>query len=481
MKEIEKGVSLLAGVRFLAAGTVAIQIGRLLLLLILSRLLPVAEFGVLSLSTAVVGFSSFFVDAGVSNVFYQGEMNDHTSRSSLFWLNILLGLCFASVLVVCSPLLARFYDIPDFQFVLSFAALGLVFTAMAAQHRVLLRRMMRFDLLIKIEGFAFAINAVVTLIGVVHGYGVYGMIAGTLLNNLTAAIGYIWAGGKPMLPGRVFSLAAVRPFLGFGLYQMGERLSNFLAERSDVFIIGKVLGPGPLGLYDVMKQLLSRPENLINPVIAQMTLPMMAKKKHNTLFVGRIYLKSLEMSNTLNLLILGMVFCAAGPFLSVVTGTQWAGETSTFRWLCAYFIVHATINPVGALLLSKGRADLGFWWNLAMLLLIPVCVWVGTSAGIAGTAMALFLLFTGLMIPGFYYMVKPLTDASLSDYAATFFRPLVMASISGLIAWPFAQASFLSPFQALAVSALVFSGVAFLWLKSYQKDTFRLLRRTFFK
>ncbi len=476
-----RGVSIFAGVRYLAAGTLAVNIGRLALLLALSRLLPATAFGVLSLATAVVSFSSFFVDAGVSNVFYQAELKDDKARSSLFWLNVLLGFCLATVLVLFSPVLARFYAIPDFHFVLSFAALGLVFTAVAAQHRVLLRRMMRFDLLVKIESIAFVVNAVVTLIGVIWGYGVYAMVAGTLLNNLVAEIGYLWAGGKQLLPGWVFSPAAVRPFLAFGLYQMGERLSNFLAERSDVFIIGKVLGPGPLGLYDVMKQLLSRPESLINPVIAQATLPMMAKKSSNMLFVRKIYFKGLETSNTLNMAVMGLVFCAAEPFLAIVTGPQWAGEADTFRWLAAYFIVHASFNPVGALLLAKGRADLGFWWNLAMLLLVPAFVWAGASGGIRGIAALLFLLFAGLIIPVYYVMIRPLTDASLTDYARTFFRPLAMASISGLVAWPFAQASFLSPFQALAAAAFIFSSVAFMWLKKYQKDTLRLIRRIVLK
>ena len=477
MKKQGLGNTLFAGVRILAAGTVIINIGRLLLLLALSRLLPATEFGVLSLATAVVGFSSFFVDAGVSNVFYQADLSDHRARSSLFWLNVILGVCLAAVVVLCGPFLARFYAIPDFQFVLSFAGMGLLFTAMAAQHRVLLRRMMRFDLLIKIELISFFFNAVVTLVGALWGYGVYAMIAGTLLNNLIAALGYIWAGGKDLQPGWHFSIAAVKPFLGFGLYQMGERLSNFLAERADVFIIGKVLGPGPLGLYDVMKQLLSRPESLVNPVVAQTTLPMMAKKQHNTLFVRKIYLKSLELSNTLNMAVYGLVFCAAGPFLALITGQQWSGEVFTFRWLTAYFILHASFNPIGALLLAKGRADLGFWWNLAMLLLMPLFVWTGTAGGITGTAQSLFLLFVCLTIPAFYVFIRPLTGASPREYALTFFRPLAMALVSGITAWCFTQPFFSSQIQILLISSLVFTGTAFVWVKRFQKDVFRLIWR----
>lgn len=472
--------SIFTGVRFLAFGTVAVNAGRVLLLLVLARLLSASEFGILSLATAVVGFSSFFVDAGVSNVFYQADISDARARSTLFWLNMLLGVALAVVVALCGPLIARFYGIPGFETVLSLAAAGLVCTAMAAQHRVLLRRMMRFDVLIKIELLAFAANAALTLCGVFFGFGVYAMVAGTVLGNLVAAIAYLRAGGAAFMPGRYFDADAIRPYLGFGLYQMGERLSNFLAERADVFIIGKILGPAPLGLYDVMKQILSRPESLVNPVVAQATLPMMARKQDNLLFVRKIYLKSLELSNTLNMTVYGLVFWTAAPFLAVVTGPQWLGEADTFRWLTAYFVIHASFNPVGALLLAKGRADLGFWWNAVMLVLTPVFVWMGTAAGIAGTAQSLCWLFAGLMIPMYYFLIKPLTGATAGEYAGTFFRPLGMAAVCGLLTWPFTQIVFSSSFFVLSMNATVFLGAAFFWVKYFRKDIFRLMRKTLF-
>lgn len=477
----DKKPSIIGGIRLLAFGTIALNIGRLLLLLVLARLLSPSEFGILSLSTAVVGFSSFFVDAGVSNVFYQSDIKDEHARSALFWLNILLGLLLAAVIVICSPFIARFFNIPGLRTVLSFAAMSLLFTAMAAQHRVLLRRMMRFDVLMRIEWVAFAANASVTLAGALQGYGVYAMVCGSLMNSLIAALGYLWAGGRRFLPGWTFQFASMRPYLGFGLFQMGERLCNFMAERADVFIIGKLLGPGPLGLYDVMKQILSRPESLFNPIIAQATLPMMAKKKDNVLLVRRIYLRSLELSNTFNMAVLGFVFCAATPFLAVITGPKWLGETATFQWLAAYFILHATFNPVGALLLAKGRADLGFGWNLAMLLITPVVVWAGTQGGIMLTAQSLFLLFACLTIPAYYFLIRPLTNATPAEYAITFFRPLSVFGVCGLLAWPIAHSGVMQAFPTLLLCAIIYCCCAFFGVRRYQKSVYRLVMQLLFR
>lgn len=471
-------LTIFGGVRTLAVGTVLIQAGRLIVLLVLSRCLPASEFGILSLTTAIVGFSSFFVDAGVSNVFYQEEVTDEMARSSLFWLNMMLGGVMCAVIVLSSPFIARFYEITTLKPVLILTSLSLIFTAMAAQHRVHLRRMMRFGQLIRIETVSFVVNAGVTLIGVCYGAGVMAMAAGTVMGNLVAALGYLLAGGVAWLPRRHFDYAAIRPHLGFGMYQLGERLSNFLAERADVFIIGKILGPGPLGLYDVMKQLLSRPESIVNPIVSQAVLPVMARKHRNLLFVKGIYLKGLELSNTLNMTVFSLVIWMAAPFLAVVTGPQWAGETAVLCWLAVYFVIHASFNPVGSLLLAKGRADLGFWWNIAMLVLTPPVVWAGTNGGALGVAMALAGLFFCLIPCMFLLLIRPLTGASWAEYLRTFFRPLLMAMICGSVVYAITSTMPLKPLAALMVFTALYLPAVWWWLGRYNRNIFRLLRKT---
>ena len=476
---MKQGAStLFVGIRTLTAGTVLIQAGRLLVLLVLSRWLPPSEFGILSLATAIVGFSSFFVDAGVSNVFYREEVTDEAARSSLFWLNIVLGVAMCCLIVVVSPMIAGYYDIPALKPVLNLTSLSLIFTALAAQHRVHLRRMMRFDQLIRIDAVSFGVNAAVTLIGAWYGAGVFAMVAGTVLGNMVATMGYLLAGGKAWLPRCQFSYVAIKPHLGFGMYQMGERLSNFLAERADVFIIGKVLGPGPLGLYDVLKQLLSRTESIVNPIVSQATLPVMARKHHNLLFVKVIYLKSLELSNTLNITVYGLVICMPTAFLSVVAGPQWAGETAVLIFLAAYYIIHASFNPVGSLLLAKGRADLGFWWNIAMLLLTPPIVWAGTKGGTVGVALALVGMFVCLAPFLFLFLIRPLSGARWAEYLRTLFRPLLMVLVCGAAAFVVSTAFPLPPLAALLLFTVLYLPAIWWWLGRYNRNIFRLLRKT---
>jgi O-antigen/teichoic acid export membrane protein len=156
-----------------------------------------------------------------------------------------------------------------------------------------------------------------------------------------------------------------------------------------------------LGIYDVMKQILSRPEAFINPAVCQVALPRMLQVKDDASAIRHIYLENLFLILKLNLPIYIFLLLAAQPFLSCLLGSPWADHADVFRWLIAFYMIHSAFNPIGALQMAKGRADLGFYFNLLLFVLLPCAIYVGTFGGLAGVAMALFLLFLCL-IPVYY-------------------------------------------------------------------------------
>ena len=54
--------------------------------------------------------------------------------------------------------------------------------------------------------------------------------------------------------------------------------------------------------------------------------------------------------------------------------------------------------------LAKRRADLGFYWNLGLLLLIPIVIYVGSFYGLIGIALSLLGLQIFLNVPNWYFM-----------------------------------------------------------------------------
>ena len=81
---------------------------------------------------------------------------------------------------------------------------------------------------------------------------------------------------------------------------------------------------------------------------------------------------------------------------------------------------------------GMGRADLSLKWNLSLLLIVPPVVWIGSKSGPEGMAWALLLLQTGLFIPAWYFLVRPLCQARLLEYSIAALRPFVFAGLAML-------------------------------------------------
>ncbi len=77
---------------------------------------------------------------------------------------------------------------------------------------------------------------------------------------------------------------------------------------------------------------------------------------------------------------LGM-FAAAQPLITLLLGERWQPAIAIFQILVWLGILYSLGNPIGSLLLAKGRADIGFWCNLWGVAVYAIAIWVGAHWG----------------------------------------------------------------------------------------------------
>src|SRR5580698_10008043 len=87
----------------------ALRVGSLM---ILARLLDPKDFGLVGMVTAITGVLSLFRDFGLSSATIQRVEVTVAQVSTLFWINVLVGMLLCFLLAAASPLVARFYHEP---------------------------------------------------------------------------------------------------------------------------------------------------------------------------------------------------------------------------------------------------------------------------------------------------------------------------------------------------------------------------------
>ncbi len=423
----------------------------------LGRVLAPDDFGLMAMIMVVIGFAQAFADMGISNAIIHYQSEDRERLSSLYWLNILTGAAIFVLIAAVRPFIVSFYHEPRLDRLLLLASLVFLIMPIGQQSQVLLQRELLFneialaEILGSIAGFAVAVS-------LAHaGFGVVSLVLGQLVNTVVRTLVISFWGFRRWRPLLHFKRSDLKGYLGFGLYQMGERSINYLGGNLDKLLIGRLLGAQSLGFYNIAYQLMTKPIDIFNPIITRVAFPLFARVQHDNARLRSGFLDAIRIiAFVLFPLYTGMILLAK-PFIIVLVGEKWSPAVSVFQVLCilGYFI--SLGNSLGSLLLAKGRADLGFFFNVFRIFLYGTAVWFGSRFGLLGIAAGLLLSTALVLFPAGFWLRWKLVNLHTVEYINAFL-PMLAASLFMGITLHYLGVFILSRY-AVAIQLLVSAGI----------------------
>jgi len=160
------------------------------------------------------------------------------------------------------------------------------------------------------------------------------------------------------------------------------------------------------------------------------------------------------------------MFCLAfaQDVILLFFGEKWIDATPILQILSVYMLIRSISNPVGSLQLALGKPDLGFYWNLALLFIVPVFVYVGSFWGIIGVSVALLACQIVLYYPSWKFMVNNLITVSFVEFNKVQVSSWISAGVACLAAHLGMRLFEISSVIIRFFSAGVFSVILFLIL-----------------
>lgn len=423
----------ISGVKWTTLSAVVTTILQLLRLAILARFLEPSAFGLMALVMVVIGFSQAFLDMGISNAIIHKQEISKNQLSTLYWVNILAGFILFCIIAIVAPFVSAFYKEPELTELVIIVALTFVIQPFGQQFMILWQKEMRFSEIAKIDIVNKSISLLVSVYLAYKGYGVYALVYGTLAGIVSQTVQYLYMGLKEYRPSFVFKLGEIKEFLGFGAYQMGEKTINYFNSQIDVILIEKLLGTEALGIYSIAKQLIMRPAQIVNPIITKVTFPTMAKVQDDTARLKNIYLKTMNYLSSINFPIYAFLLVMAPDLVPLMFGSKWNEAILIVQILSIYGAIRSTGNPIGSLMLAKGKANWGFWWNLGLFFYVPIGIYISSQWGLIGVSWGLVILQISLVIPNWFFLVKPLCGARFIEYHKEIVLPAIISIIAGIV------------------------------------------------
>ena len=389
-------------------------------LAVLAHLLSPSDFGLMGMIMVVIGFAQLFADMGISNAIIYRQDTTIKELSSLYWLNILAGIVvFITVCVAC-PLITVFYNEPRLSNLIYLSSLIFLITPLGQQFQILLQKELKFDQLAKIQIIGSFANSVVAITLAILGMGVFSLIWGQLAGtSLRVLLLFCW-GWKNWRPRFHFSRRDLKGYISFGLYQMGEKTVNYFNSNLDYLLIGSLLGAEALGYYTLAYNLIIRPSSMINPIITRVAFPVFSKLQKDLQKLKDGYLKVLQFLSVVNFPIMIGMAVVAPIAIPLIFGEKWIPSIILIQILSVVGLLRAIGNPAGALLLARGRADLGFKWNLALMITQIPGLYIGAKlGGTVGVAIAFAILMCIYSIFNYLILIRKLIGQCLKDYISS--------------------------------------------------------------
>jgi len=438
------------------AARLASQVASLVLragaLVVLARLLDPKDFGLVGMVTAFTGVLTWFRDFGLSAAAVQRSDITRDQHSTLFWINVLLGVLLALLTLAAAPAIAAFYHEPRLAWVAAVLGTAFLFNAVGIQHSALLQRQMRFTAMAVIGVVSLMVGTAIAIGGAAIGYGYWALVANTVTTPLVASMGFWLATG--WVPGMPRRSAGIRSMMHFGGALTLNGIIAYIGFNADKVMIGRFLGIDAIGVYGRGFQVVSIPTDNLNSAVGEVAFSALSRLQNDPTRLRSYFLKGFTFVLGLTLPI--TIACAlfADDVVLVLLGPKWQATTEIVRLLAPTIAVLAVINPMGWLIFSLGlvRRSLKIALVFAPIMILGCAL--GLRYGATGVAFAYSAVMVLWLVPHVAWCVHG-TAISLRDVAAAVIRPLACGVVAGAVGYSvrLMGGDFLSPLPRLVLES----------------------------
>jgi O-antigen/teichoic acid export membrane protein len=440
---LQGGAAKLAGQAF----SILLRLGYMI---VLARLLSPKDFGLVAMVTVVTGIYGLFTTAGLSPATIQKESVTEDEISTLFWVNVLIGVLLTGLCLLTAPGLAAFYGEPRLVPITMVLAIGFLFAGAGVQHIALLHRQVRHLRMTLIETFAQLTGSVAGIALALGGSGYWSLVAASILPPAVTTI-CAWTTVR-WIPGRPRWNAEVGSMLRFGATFTANNLVVYIGYNLEKLLLGRFWGADVLGLYGRGYQLVSLPTDCLNGSVGIVTFSALSRLQMNPVKLRAYFLKGYALVTSMSIPI--TIFCAlyAREIILVLFGESWIDAAIIFQFLAPTVLVFGMINPLSWLLLSLGLQARSLKISLVVAPVVMVSYCIGLPFGPRGVALAYSTAMILWVIPHVLWCLKG-TIISVSDLIRALRYPFISGFVAGLgaLVVHLAVGSTIGPFPRLVL------------------------------
>lgn len=321
---------------------------------ILARILSPADYGVIALATAVVGFLDLMSNLQVGGAIIKSRALTTEHLDTAFTLNLVRGCLTAALLAAFAGPVAAYMHDPRLTAVLLALAVPAVIGCIHNPYFLLLERNLDFLRESKRSASAALVGSVVGIAAALILRSYWALVAGSTATSATMMILSYWGvPGRPKL-----GLAKASELLSYGSWLVLINIMEYVNSKIDYVLIGRGLGSQVLGAYHVGQQItLTATGDVVAP-LTRVLLPAFSILSDDLARLRAGYRQIQSLTLAIALPIGFGVSALAENIILLLVGRTWELAVPVITYLAPIIALHTMIASVESLALSMGRGRL---------------------------------------------------------------------------------------------------------------------------
>jgi PST family polysaccharide transporter len=466
----------IAGISWTFLAQASIQLLSFVVAVILARLLSPADFGLVGQVAIFTGFARLIMKMGLGQALIQKSDLDDESIQSAFWINVALGLGLSLITVLISPLISMFYNESRLTALMSALSITFVIGSLNIINLSRLRKNLEFKSFGIIQVTGEIAGSITGITFALLGFGVWSLvfqsIAGEVGNVLAT-----WA-ISPWKPKFIFHFQKVKPLLRYALHISGYSILDYWVRNSDNLIVGKLLGPLPLGYYARSYSLMLLPVSQITSVIGQVMFPSLSMLKDDLDKVRAVYIRATSLIAMVSFPMMIGLLVTADLFVNILLGEKWLPVVPSLRYFCLAGLILSVSSTAAWIFQSQNFVSTMLRIQLVKSPLMVLGFLIGAYRGNIERVAVIFLSITLIFAIVEMIIAGKIIRLKTHDLLRSLLKTLLNSIVMGLavIAMRYFLAAHIGNLApefiiSLAIGAIVYGFLFF----SFEKQNFNQL------
>jgi len=381
----------LHSLKWLGGARLAGQLVAWAITIVVIRILKPSDYGLMAIAEVMIGFAALFQELGLYSAMVQKRDLTERQIEQVFGLLIIANTGIYLVVFAIAPFMAEFFGDPRLTPIVRVLGIQFPLASVGVVQDAMLSRSMRF----KRKSIANVVivlgNGFTTLGFALAGAGVWALVFGNLAGSLIRPVALSMAARHWCRPR--FSREGMGEMLHFGSFVTVSGFLWYVYSRSDVFIIGKILGKEILGFYSIAMQLASLPIQKVGEVLNQVGLAAYSSIQHDMAAIRSHYLKVVRILSFVAFPIFWGISSVSPELVNVVLGQRWAPAIIPLQ-LLSLVMPFRMVSHSGSPLSAIGKPQIGTLNHLVTLLLMPPAFIIGAYYyGLTGVSLAWVIMY----------------------------------------------------------------------------------------